>query len=324
MKSKEIIEWISKWNPYCEFVTLSTIFAKMRFNKGRNNVINFGTPGTGKSRSTLELIKKLDMGNDIIVDNTTTDRGLFEVFQEYPKQDIIIDECSTLLNNKITQDMIKLCMEGKPITWTKNNKTETTDPYKGNLIINTNVKIHEAVIDRCLMNKVLMNKEMSLNFNELFINEFLNTTDFSKIVDYLKKILNDPSEPELTEEEIRIIFSFVQEHIKSLERDSGFSRRIIIRELSYFKHAKKLFGKLDEEIFEYIKPFAEAYIINAQTPGLIENILGNGPLEKPELVKRVSEESGWSKQHVRKIINKKIDEGKLYLRGKMVILENKK
>lgn len=318
MEPKELIGWIAKWNPYCEFVTISTIFAKMRFKRGSNHVINHGPPGSGKSRSVLELIKELDLGTEIIMDNTTTDRGLFETFMNYPNQDIILDECSTLLKSPKTQDMVKLAMEGKPLTWTKSGYTETTDPYKGNIIVNANVEIADTVVDRTLTNKVVMNKEMSLSFNEMYIQEYMQATDFTPFISYLRKIIEDEKAPTLTKEEIQTILEFTQSHIKSLERKDGFSRRIIIRELSYFQHAKKLFGSLNKTVMDYIKPYAVIYIMNAQTPGLIESILGNGEIEKAELVKRMSQEGGYSEQHARKLVNQDLDDKKIVLRGKMI------
>ena len=321
MKTNELIKYIKLWNPYCEYITLSTIFAKMRFNKGTTHVVNHGPPGTGKSRSTLELIKVLDVGNDIILDNTTTDKGLFETFLNYPEQDIILDECSTLLRSLKTQDMVKLAMEGKELTWTKDGSSEKTEPYKGNIIVNANVPIADTVVDRCLMNKTVMNKEMSLSFNETYVKEFLKSTDFKPFVTHLKKVIKDKKEPNLTEQEIKMVLNFVQEHIKEMDRDQGFSRRIIIRELNYFKQAKKLFGSLEKEVLDFIMPYAKTYIVNRQTPGLIESILGDGEIEKAVLVKRMADEGNYSPQHARKLINKEIDSGKIILRGKMISLK---
>jgi len=319
METKELIKWIRKWNPYCEHITLSTIYEKMRFVRGTCHVINHGTPGTGKSRSSLELLQKLDLGTEIILDNTTTDRGLFDTFMTYPEQDIVLDECSTLLRSLGTQDMIKLAMEGKPLTWTKKGVSESTPPYRGNLMVNANVPISDAVTDRSLVNRVVMNKEMSLSFNNMYVSEILNSTDFSPFFTHLKKVLKRKP-MDLNKEEVKMTLNFTQDYISDLENQEGFSRRMIIRELSYFRCAKNLFGKLDKEILDFVNPYAQLYIVNAQTPGLTESILGNGAMEKARLVDRLSAEGGWSKQHVRKLINKDLETGKIVLRGKMVSL----
>jgi len=322
MENKKLIEWIRKWNKGSEYITLSTIFAKMKSGKGKTHVISHGPPGVGKSRSTLELIQLLDLGDDIILDNTTTDKGLFETFMEFSEQDIILDECSTLLKNLKTQDMVKLCMESKPITWTKDGSSETTPPYRGNLIINSNVEIADSVIDRSLMNKVGMNKEMSLEFNEYYVEQLMNPTNFDPLINHLKKVLSSEKNLKLSNEEIKYILTFVNSKIRDLEK-TDYSRRIILRLINYFERTKNLFGSLDKEVLDFIEPYAETYISNENSPGLVESILGNGEIEKPILVKRMSKETGWTEQYVRKIINKELEEGKLVLKGKFVSLNKR-
>lgn len=321
METKKLIEYITNWNPFCEHITLSTIFAKMKFSKGTNHVINHGPPGTGKSRSTLELLEQLDSGTEIILDNTTTDKGLFETFMNYPEQDIVLDECSTLLKSLKTQDMVKLAMEGKPLTWTKDGSSEKTPPYEGNLIVNANVPISDTVVDRCVMNKAVMNKEMTLSFNDLFMQAKLNKPDFKPFFTYITSVIKSKKETELTKEEMKYVFDFTQEKISDVEKEGDYSRRIIIRELSYFKHVKMLFGSLNKEVLDFVKPFAEAYIINAQTPNLIDSILGDNEMDKPSLVKRMSREGDYTEQHARRLITRGLEEGKLILKGKMVRLK---
>jgi len=323
MKTKELIEWIEKWNPYNEHITISTIFAKMRFKSGSIHVINKGGPGTGKSFSTLALINALDLGTEIILDNTTTDRGLFEIFLNYPEQDILIDECSTLLKSKKTQDMLKLAIESKPLTWTKADSIETTQPYQGNLIINTNNYIDPTVIDRCLYNKAGMNREKAMAFNEYYVSEQKSPTDFTPFLTHIKGVVKIKTEPTLTDDEINKGLEMVQTELEGSDRDEGYSRRSIVRTLQYLKHSKRLFGKLDEEVFEYIKPYAVAYIDNTHSPGLIESIVGNGAIEKPTLVKRVAGEGKYSENHARRLVNAAIKEKKIKVKGKLVTTTNK-
>ena len=318
VKTTDLIRFITLWNPYCEHITMSTIFAKMQFNRGSMSVINMGDPGTGKSRSSLELVKKLDLGTEIIIDNTTTEKGLFEIFLNYPEQDIVIDECSTLLRSKKTQDMIKMSIESKPLSWTRNDGIQTTDPYRGNLIINSNVDIDPSVADRCFVNKTTMNREMILMFNSMYGDWLDKPVHYGSFINYLKKVVKSKTPVKLTKEEQRKILDMIQLKISETEQDEGYSRRIIIRELLYFKHVKKLFGKLDDEVFRFIEPFAANYVINKHAPGLIERIVGNGPIEKPELVKRIAKEGGYSDRHARRLIELEIQKGRIELSGKYV------
>ena len=109
METNKIIQLIKDYNPDMEHITLSTIYYLMGEIDGRRfHVINFSNSGSGKSQSSLTLIKKLKDPSVIFIDNTTTLKGLFQLFQNYPNQNILIDECSGLLADKKSQDLLKL------------------------------------------------------------------------------------------------------------------------------------------------------------------------------------------------------------------------
>ena len=311
MNTKELIKYIKLYNPYCEHITLATIFAKMHL--GRFHIANWGPPGSGKSESSLVFLEKLDLGNDIIIDNTTTERGLFETFMEFPDQDIILDECNAILKNSSVQDMIKSAMEGKSLHWTKNNSMEETDPYQGNIILNANIKVMDSIIDRCYLNKTIMNKEMTLEF----IDYFLTDKDITIFINYTKKIIKG-KKVGLTKEEVEYVKNFTKNYIKESDKDLGYSRRCILKLLNYFICAKNLFGKLDDEVKTYIEQFAKLYVINDETPSLIEAIVSNKEMDKVELQKRLMQEGGYSQGHSRRLVNQAIKEGKLILKGRTI------
>lgn len=318
-KELDLIKEIKLWNPGCEAITLSTILSKIKAG-GKLHVINSGSPGSGKSFSSIELVRFIDPDNTIFLDNTTTDRGLFEIFMEFPNSDILLDECSTLLRSLRTQDMIKLCMEGKPLTWTKKDVAETTDPYNGTIIINTNVFISESVSDRCLYNEVVMNRDKALNFLDVYQNK--DAKKHEDFLAYCKERIKDTSEVKLTKKEEAIIINFVRNKISAADETQNFSRRILLRQLNYFERAKKFFKELSPEVFAYLFTMSEAYITNNHTPSLIEHVLSNGALDKPRLVKEVAKRGKYSEQHARRLINEDIKSGKLLLRGKNVELKS--
>lgn len=311
MSTKELIKDIKLYNPYCEHITLTTIFAKMHI--GRFHIANWGPPGTGKSESSLILLEKLNLGNDIIIDNTTTERGLFETFLNFSYQDIVLDECNAILKNPNVQDMIKLAMESKPLHWTKNNSMEETEPFTGNIILNANIKVMDSIIDRCYLNKTVMNKEMTLEF----IDYFLAPKDTDKFIDYIRKVIKR-KKVELTKEEVEYVRHFTKNHIKESEKDLGYSRRCIGKMLQYFTCSKNLFGKLDDEVKTYVKQFAKLYVINDETPSLIEAIVSDKEMDKVELQRRLMKEGGYSQGHSRRLVNQSIKEGVLKLKGRMV------
>lgn len=314
MKTQELIKKISEFNPYCEHATLATIFSKMRI--GKFNVINYGPAGTGKSHSTINLLKLLNLGTEITIDNNTTKKGFFQLLMDFPEQDIVLDECFALLKERGVQDAIKLAMEGKSVHWIKDGSRETTPPFKGNFIINTNEYVIPSVIDRCFFNKTIMNKEMALNY----IDYTQKKHEFAEFIDYIKKVINDKKNIQLTEEETKKIIEFIKDNINESEEGLEYSRRCIERIISYMKCAKKLFGKLDEEVLNFIIPYAELYVINSKTPSLIEAIVSTGEIDKSELIKKLAKEGGYSDRHARRLVNEAITEGMLSLKGRLVMI----
>lgn len=312
METKQLIKEIREFNPFCEHITLTTIFSKLGI--GRVNAISFGKAGVGKSQSSVVLLELLDLGNEIVMDNNTTKRGFFETVMNYPECDIVMDECSTLLKDKATQDSIKLCMEGKSITWIKKDSIETTPEFKGNFIINTNEPVMPSVIDRCYFNKTLMNKEMTLNF----IDYTLKHHDFKDLIKYFKKVIKDKRKVVLTSEETKQIYAFIKQHIQNSEDGLEYSRRCVNRILTYFMCAKKLFGSLNEEVMNYIKKFAQLYIINQKTPSLLEAIVSSGEIDKVELINKLSKEGNYSQGHARRLVREAIEQGTLTTKGRMV------
>jgi hypothetical protein len=315
METKKIISLVKGFNPYCEHITLSTIFYKMRVGDAeRYNVVNFGPPGTGKSFSSIELLKRLDFGNDIILDNTTTRRGLFETFMDYPDSDILIDECSVISRDKGAQDMIKLAMEGKELTWTKKGSVETTPPFKGNVTLNINESILDAVTDRCFVNMTLMNKKMALDF----VDGFDRTTNHDELIAYAKEKINERANIELTKEEVEYIKNFVKRQIELNDDNLGYSRRTIVRMISYFKRVKHFFGGLTPEVKTFIEPYASIYVENKRTPTIIESLLGDAKIVKADFIKLLSQEGGFSERHSRKLIDDELTKGTLVQYGRLI------
>lgn len=305
-----LVKLIKGYNPYCEHITLSTIYSKL---SKMFHVVNYGPNGTGKSYSSLELIKQLDCDDQIILDNTTTPKGLFETFLNYPQQDILLDECSAIIRDKASQDMIKLAMERKPLTWTKDKSTVTTEPYQGNIIINTNEQVGLAIIDRSYLNKSIMNKEMAISF----VNYSMGKPSSKELVECIKKRIKKEKGTVLDKDEIEYVRQFIIINLKDTEEELGYSRRVVNRIMEYFRCTKLLFGDI-AGITEFIEPLAKLYIVNHKTPSLIDAIVSNGTIDKIELIKKVAHEGGYSEGHSRRLVNKAIEVGELKLKGRLV------
>jgi len=317
METKELINLVRAYNPGSEHVTLSSIFAKMK-SEERPMTINSGPPGTGKSESSIRLWTSIGDKKHIVLDNTTTPRGLFETVLEYPDSDIILDECSTLLKDRKSQEMIKQLMQGGSLIWTKNNKTETTQPYTGSIVINTNESVIETVSDRAYVNRTSSDKRSILEFNTYYVLQN-HDAEKAKLVEYVQKSIVGKQTMSLTPAEVQFVLDFVTERINSNESSDGYSRRIIRRILQYYAMTKTFFGTLDDEAKAFVAPYAEAYIMNKTVPSLIESLVPGEGIDKPTLVRLVSEKTGYTEQHARSLIRGSLDKGTFVLEGKMVV-----
>lgn len=319
METKKLIKNIRKYNPHCEHITLSTIFMKMKVDQEKFNVINWGPAGTGKSYSSIEFLEKLDLGTDIIIDNNTTKRGLFDLLNNYPEQDFILDECSAILRDQGTQDMIKLAMESKPITWVKKDSVEVTPSFKGNFILNVNHALMDSLTDRSFVNKTLMNKKMALDFVDYYIDK--DSDEHELFIRFLRRKLKKNKKINLTKHEVNYVRDFVYKQINMSDEKMGFSRRTVIRMLSYFRRVKRLFEKLDDEIKTFIEPYAAIYVENKRTPTAIEILLGDEKMDKINLIRLVANETGYSERHARRLVDEELTKGNLQQFGRKVFVK---
>ena len=316
METKKIIKHLRAYNPYCEHITLATIFAKIKIKNSRFNVLNHGPPGTGKSYGSIELIEKLDLGSEIILDNNTTKRGLFETFLNYPNHDIILDECSALVRDRGAQDMIKLAAEGKALNWVKKDSVEKSKPFGGNIILNVNSSLMDSLSDRFFVNVTLMNRKMASDYVDHYLDKKVEAE--KEFLKFIRRRIQAKKDPELTTSELIHIRTFVKKQIELNDENLGYSRRVIQRMLAYFKRVKKFFGRLDDEVLLFIEPYAAAYIENRRTPTIIETLLGDEKLEKPALIKLLARETGYSERHARRLVDEELIKGKLKLFGRVV------
>jgi len=316
METKQLIKAIKTYNPFVEHVTLSTIFSKMKVGDDGFHTICYGEVGTGKSYSSIELIKKLNLGNDVFIDNNVTARGLFDLMVDFPAYDFILDECSKIMKDKGAQDTIKLTMERKSVSWIKRRSYEDI-VFKGNYVININQHMLDALTDRAFVNLTMMNKKMALDFVDYYL-EKKDPKQEKEFIEHLQKLLKDVTPIELTKQEMNYIREFVKKRIEINDENLGYSRRTIIRMIAYFKRVKKLFGKLDKEIKIFIEPFASVYIENRRTPTIIDTLLGDEKMEKPALITLLASEGGYSERHARRIVDEEIIKGRLKMFGRMV------
>lgn len=154
-----LLKEISDFSPYCETITLSTLFALSHWK----SVINISPRGQGKSRSTKELLDYLKVPYKEI-NGRITARALFEELAN--NEIIVIDEAAQILSDREVQSILLSAMTGQPVSW-ETSHTAVKHVFNGIIICNANTftnnnEIRAAVLDRCLVNRINLNKTQIL------------------------------------------------------------------------------------------------------------------------------------------------------------------
>jgi len=151
-----IIKEISDFNPHCEMITFSTLFAISHWK----SIINISPCGQGKSRSTIELLDLLGIDYSVLSGHITPKK----FFQELRKDGIlIIDEGALILGNRDIQDLLLSAFQNKEVKW-ETDRTSLSHHFKGIILcnanqINGNSDIQKAVMDRCIVNRLKLSSK---------------------------------------------------------------------------------------------------------------------------------------------------------------------
>lgn len=155
IKNEEILKEISKYSPYTEKMTLSTLMA---INQ-KIHILNIGKSGIGKSRNTEELLNLLKIPHNIIAGHTSP-----KAFYNILEKDgiIVVDEGATILSDSTIQNLLLNALWNGKVEWTNNRETLTHN-FTGIIIFNTNKimnnELSQALSDRIFTNKITLTSE---------------------------------------------------------------------------------------------------------------------------------------------------------------------
>jgi len=315
MKSLELIQAIEEYNPFCEKITYSTLFAMMLRPEGKfkANFLNVGNAGFGKTRSTTELQEILKIPNTVVINGYVTPFRLFKTLVEHPNDLIILDEMERTLENPQAQFILRSALYGGEVCWQSKTNAETYK-FNGCLVANLN-KLptknisSSALFDRCFINKLELNNlqiaEKIRHTRTYDINKFKPAVRIIK-----KRILNARFKGllELSENEENEIYEFINDKIiNSIEPASV---RAIQKTKLVFRCVKTLFEGFDEKTKRLAFTLAEPQIFQKNQIDEIINLANLLKNEKKEinyklLVGEVSKLKGVSERQARRIINSK-------------------
>ncbi|VVB83628.1 Uncharacterised protein [uncultured archaeon] len=295
----EVIEEIQKYNLHLSNLTLMTIFSLL--GGKRFNILNLGQTGVGKSRSTLELVRLLNLNNVICLSGHITSLKFFEQIQENPSAVFVIDESSQILqaNSEIVH-LLRSALYDSQVVWYSSFKdnfgqqTVKEANFTGSIIFNCNHYKAFNMNDKALLDRLYVNNirlTTSQIIEKMTSKYELNKEIWALIRERIVQIGEGLIKTELTQEEEKEIENFVVTKLKqvTLTYNANISLRLFEKVREIFYRFKLFFGEID---WDYCKKLSESYFvdINAEE-NFISKVISsnNNRIKIKELVKIISD-----------------------------------
>lgn len=277
--------------------TYSTLFSLML----KENVMNRGTHGCGKSRSSKELVEYLNVPKVVVVSGHLTGKGFFKLLRKFNECVVICDEGDLLLSSRQINQMIKTLFSNGKVEWRTDKGDEELD-FKGSLIINcNNYNFKGHIKDKVILNQ----KSFSTREFKEKIKQSREYEPDKEIWEQIKKRIvyarNNPIK--LTEEEEELIYDFIYD-LNFIE-----SFRVVKRTFSVFKGLKNLYGCLNEKILDLGRELARNYISNTIELKIISEF--KEEIDRKELKEKLANAKNISLRQANRVINNLTREGHL-------------
>jgi uncharacterized protein YfkK (UPF0435 family) len=151
-EGEELYKEISLYSPHSETLTISTLIA---INQ-KVNVINLSRAGLGKTRSTCDLMKMLEIPF-VLVSGRITPKVFFSKLEQVSNGGyMVIDESATLLREPIVKELLLSALWQGCVTWETEKETKEISKFKGTIIFNTN-SIGNDAFTTALKDRVIFN-----------------------------------------------------------------------------------------------------------------------------------------------------------------------
>jgi len=292
----ETNEEIEKYTWLGSEYTYSTLFSL--FNG--ISVINYGNVGCGKSRSTVELLKLLNMPKTLVFSGYLTAKRFFKIIKNFNDCLIVFDEGDLLLGNPIINQMIKSLLTSKKAVWESDKDQDETD-FEGSLIINCNsYKFNKGIEDKVLVNQ----KGFSTEDYKEKIRQSRNYKPNMKVWEKIREriiFIRNNGNIRLNEKEEDLIYEFI------LSLPVIDSYRVKHRVFDIFTSLKKLYGVINKDVFELGKKLCNSMINTDAIFKIIQEI--DETIERKELAERIANVKRISTRQAQRIINDLLERG---------------
>lgn len=316
----EIMKEIDDYNPHMRPVTYSTLFSVMNAKQGsqKTNVINKGKQGTGKSRGTSELIKRLEIPDAVIITGFMTPKKLYETLRHHFASTICFDEAEQIFNDEMSLFILRPAMFGGEVSWLT-SRGETMDSFKfeGTIIANMN---HFAVKEAAaapLFDRTLYNET---NLTTTQVLDKIKSADTYKMKDDIWNLIRDrvtlirtDGTAKLTDDEDAYILAYICEvAAQASVFNKSLSARARSRAYLVARCLKSLFNSFDDKVKELYKELVKPYIAMDDADDICVKILAkNGDVTRLELAEIISEQKSISVRQASRLIKASIERGTL-------------
>jgi len=331
---EDIIKEISAYNPYMENVTYSTLFACMngKMGKQKTNVINMGKHGIGKSRSTSDLLTKLDITDAVIVRGFMTPKKVYETLKQNFCSIVCFDEAENIMNDEMSMFILRPAMFGGVVSWLsmKGDAIDTFN-FTGTVIANMNHfgvtdAAAQPLFDRTLFNNTNLDNKHIIEKIQSAQGYAMNEEVWRVIKDKITLIRNEGID-ELTPDEEQYVMDYI---IKVANNATVFNKSLSARARSramlVARCMKSMFLELDDTTKKVYEAIAKPYISTDDADDICVRILMQKPdLTRKQLTEIIAEQKQISERQATRMISAAIERNILTAinRSKVVINDGK-
>ena len=298
-QKQEILQEIESYNLHLSNLTIMSIFSLL--GGKRFNLLNLGQAGIGKSRSTLDMIRQLNLSNVVFVSGHVTPLKFFELLESNPSSTFVIDESSSLLqSNSEIVHLLRSALYDSHVVWYSSFKDQSGNQvvrevnFTGNIIFNLNHfqsfnMNDKALLDRLYVSNIRLTTAQIIDKME---DEYKPNAEVWRVIrDRIIAIRNGQIKVELDQDEEQEIKDYIINKIKeiTLSYNSNISVRLFERIREIFYRFKLFFGGID---WKYCKRLADNYFIDVNaSENFIQKAIAsnNGRIKIKELVKIISD-----------------------------------
>ena len=312
----DILTEIADYNPYMENVTYATLFACMNGKQGKQktNVINMGKHGIGKSRSTSDLLERLDIVDAVIVRGFMTPKKLYETIKQNFKSIICFDEAENIMNDEMSMFILRPAMFGGKVSWlsSRGDAVDSFD-FEGTIIANMN---HFGVTEAAaapLFDRTLFN---ATNLDNKHVIEKIKSAQTYRMKDEIWEVIKDKITLIRTEglavleddEKKFVMENIVEVASKATVFNKSLSARARGRAILVARCMKSLFLGLDDVVKGVYKEIVKPYIISDDADDICVRILTQKPdITRKQLTEIISERKSISERQASRLISAAID-----------------